>query len=143
MIERTLVIIKPDAIVRGLIGEILARFEKAGLQILGMKMVSMTKKEAKKFYAKHNGKPFFEELTFMMSSSPVIPVVLSGENAIAHVREIMGATNPAEAAEGTIRRDFALNITQNSVHGSDSLTSATREIAFFFNTLEIREVCEN
>ena len=137
MIEQTLVIIKPDAVTRGLTGEILARFEKAGLQILGMKMVLISKQEAEKFYAEHQGKPFFEELTTFMSSSPIVPVAISGENAIARVREIMGATNPANAADGTIRKDFAVSVTKNSVHGSDSPKSAAREIPFFFNVLEL------
>ncbi len=143
MIERTLLIVKPDAVTRGKTGEILARFEKAGLQILGMKMVSISKEEAEGFYAVHQGKPFFDELTSFMSSAPIVPVMLSGENVIARVREIMGATNPAEAAEGTIRKDFALNLTQNSVHGSDSPETAAIEIPFFFNSLEICEVCKN
>lgn len=137
MIEQTLVIVKPDAVTRGLTGELLARFEKAGLQILGMKMVLISKQEAEKFYAEHQGKPFFEELTTFMSSSPIVPVAISGENAIARVRAIMGATNPADADEGTIRKDFAVNVTKNSVHGSDSPKSAAREIPFFFNALEL------
>ena len=137
MIEQTLVIVKPDAVTRGLTGEILARFEKAGLQILGMKMILISKQDAEKFYAEHQGKSFFEELTTFMSSSPIVPVAISGENAIARVREIMGATNPANAAEGTIRKDFAVSVTKNSVHGSDSPKSAAREIPFFFNILEL------
>ena len=137
MIEQTLVIVKPDAVTRGLTGEILARFEKAGLQILGMKMILISKQEAEKFYAEHQGKSFFEELTTFMSSSPIVPVAISGENAIARVREIMGATNPANADKGTIRKDFAVNVTKNSVHGSDSPKSAAREIPFFFNALEL------
>jgi len=137
MIEQTLLIVKPDAVTRGLTCEILARFEKAGLQILGMKMVLISKQEAEKFYAEHQGKSFFEELIDFMSSSPIVPVAISGENAIARVREIMGATNPANAAEGTIRKDFAVSVTKNSVHGSDSPKSAAREIPFFFNILEL------
>jgi len=142
MLEQTLIIIKPDAVKRELIGEILLRFENAGLHVLAMKMVQVSKREAEKFYAEHTGKPFFEKLTTLLSSMPIIPVVLSGENAIAHVRKIMGATNPADAEEGTIRHDLALDGTQNSVHGSDSPGSAVREIAFFFNTLEIFETRE-
>lgn len=142
MLERTLIIIKPDAVKRELIGEILLRFENAGLHVLGLKMVQVSKQDAEKFYAEHTGKPFFEKLTTLLSSMPILPVVLSGENAVARVREIMGATNPAEAEEGTIRRDFALDVTQNSVHGSDSPASAAREIAFFFNALEIFETRE-
>ena len=137
MIEQTLVIVKPDAVTRGLTGEILASLEKAGLQILGMNMILISKQEAEKFYAEHQGKSFFEELTTFMSSSPIVPVAISGENAIARVREIMGATNPANAAEGTIRKDFAVSVTKNSVHGSDSPKSAAREIPFFFNVLEL------
>jgi nucleoside-diphosphate kinase len=137
MMEQTLVIIKPDAVKRGLIGEILLRFEKAGLQLLGMKMVLLTKEDTQKFYAEHRGKPFFEELVGMMSSSPVVVVVLVGDNAINRVREIMGATRPAEADPGTIRHDFALNETENSVHGADCPKSATREVSFFFNMLEL------
>ena len=139
MLERTLVIIKPDAVKRELIGAILLRFENTGLHVLAMKMVRVTKQDAEQFYAEHTGKPFFEKLTTMLSSTPIIPMVLSGENAIAHVRKIMGATNPADAEEGTIRHDLALDGTQNSVHGSDSPGSAAREIAFFFNALEIFE----
>lgn len=142
MLERTLIIMKPDAVKRELVGEILRRFENAGLRVLAMKMVQVSKREAEKFYAEHTGKPFFEKLTTLLSSTPILPVVLSGENAVACVREIMGATNPANAAEGTIRRDFGLDVTQNSVHGSDSLASAAREIAFFFNALEIFETWE-
>ncbi len=137
MQEKTLVMIKPDAVERGLACEILSRFEKAGLQILGMKMISISKHEAEQFYAEHKGKPFLEELTEFMSSAPIVPAVISGENAIAQAREIMGATNPKEAAEGTIRREYAVSLTKNSVHGSDSPTSAAREISFFFNALEI------
>ena len=136
MIEQTLMIVKPDAVERGLISEILHRFEKEELQIVGMKMLIISQKDAERFYAEHEGKPFFEKLTTFMCSMPIVVTVLSGEQAIARVREIMGATNPAEAAEGTIRKDFALSITQNSVHGSDCANSAAREISFFFNRLE-------
>jgi len=142
MLERTLVIIKPDAVKRELIGEIFLRFESAGLHVLAMKMVQISKRDAEKFYAEHAGKPFFEKLTTILSSTPIIPMVLAGEHAITHVRKIMGATNPADAEEGTIRHDLALDGTQNSVHGSDSPGSAAREIAFFFNALEIFECRE-
>ncbi|MBD3304869.1 nucleoside-diphosphate kinase [candidate division KSB3 bacterium] len=142
MMERTLIIIKPDAIVRGHAGEILTRFEHAGFKILAMRMLTLTKRQARKFYAEHDGKPFFEKLTLMMSSSPIIAAVLAGDNAIAHARELMGATDPAEAAEGTIRKDYALDGTQNSVHGSDCLESAAREIPFFFPALDICQVCD-
>jgi nucleoside-diphosphate kinase len=137
MIEQTLVIVKPDAVKRGLTGEIFSRFEKAGLKMIGARMVTITNQDAQKFYAEHEGKSFFEPLTEFMSSSPIVPAVFSGENAVAQVREIIGATNPADAAEGTIRRDFALNGRENSVHGSDCRDSAAREISFFFNALEI------
>ena len=137
MPERTLVIIKPDAVKRELIGDILLRFEHAGLHILAMKMIRMGKYDAECFYAEHKGKPFFGTLTNMLTDTPIIPVVFCGESAIARVRDIMGATDPAKAADGTIRHDFALNVTQNSVHGSDSPESAKREIAFFFAEAEI------
>jgi nucleoside-diphosphate kinase len=143
MIEQTLVIVKPDAVTRGLTGEILSRFEKAGLRILGMKMMSLSEKDFEKFYAEHEGKPFFEGLTQYMSSGPIVPAVISGENAVARAREIMGATNPADAAEGTIRKDFGLELPKNTIHGSDSPTSATREISFFFNALELNDHTQN
>jgi nucleoside-diphosphate kinase len=143
MKERTLVIIKPDAIRRELIGDILLRFEHAGLHILAMKMMRIGKHDAERFYQEHQGKSFFEPLTTMLSASPIIPIVLSGENAIGRVREIMGATDPAEAADGTIRHDFALDVTRNSVHGSDSPQSAAREIAYFFSEAEIHHSRED
>ena len=135
--EQTLVIIKPDAVKRNLTGKILAIFEEAGLHILAMKKVWVTKKEAEKFYAEHEGKPFFEKLTEMTCSYPIVPVVLSGEHAIARVRDIMGTTDPAEAVEGTIRNMFGQTTRENSVHGSDCAQSAAREIAFFFPVIEI------
>jgi len=139
MIEKTLVIIKPDALERDLAGEILSRFEKAGLHIGGLKMVSLTKAQAQKFYAEHRGKPFFDQVTNLMSSARVIAVVLCGRNAITRVRSIMGSTNPTDAPEGTIRHDFGLDRMQNSVHGSDCPEAAAREITFFFNRLELTE----
>ena len=142
MRERTLVMIKPDAVERGLIGEILSRFEQAGLLILGMRMVSLSKRDAERFYAEHRGKSFFKRLTTMMSSAPIVAFVVSGKGAINRVRDIMGATDPADAAEGTIRKDFALGVTKNSVHGSDCPASAAREIAFFFNAIELCNLCE-
>ena len=137
MHERTLVILKPDAVRRELIGDILLRFEHAGLHVLAMKMIRIAKCDAERFYAEHEGKPFFETLTYMLSDCAIIPVVFFGEDAILRVRQIIGATDPTEAADGTIRHDFALDTTQNSVHGSDCPESAKREIAFFFGESEI------
>lgn len=130
--ERTLSIIKPDGVSRGLIGEVISRFESKGLKIAAMKMLHMNKEEAMGFYAIHSGKPFFESLTDFMSSGPVVVLVLEGKGAIAATREIMGATDPALAAPGTIRSDFASNIEKNIVHGSDAPETARKEIAFFF-----------
>ena len=136
-VERTLSMIKPDGVSRNLIGEVLSFFEKGGLRIVAMKMLRLTKEQAKEFYIVHKDKPFYDELTDYMSSGPIVALVLEGENAIARCREIMGATDPAEAAEGTIRKTFALSKGENTVHGSDSPESAAREIAFFFSELEI------
>ncbi|TCK05591.1 nucleoside-diphosphate kinase [Marinobacterium mangrovicola] len=130
--ERTLSIIKPDAVAKNVIGEILSRFEKAGLKVVEMQMKSLSKAEAEGFYAEHKERPFFADLVAFMTSGPVVVQVLEGENAIAQNRELMGATNPKEAAEGTIRRDFAESIDANAVHGSDSAASAEREIGYFF-----------
>jgi len=135
--ERTLSIIKPDGVRKGLIGEIIKRFDQNGFKIRAMKMVHISKKEAEGFYAVHRDKPFFESLTKFMSSGPIVVMVLEREGAIEKNREIMGATDPAKAAEGTIRREFADNIEQNIVHGSDSPETARTEIAYFFNALEI------
>ncbi|MDY6890167.1 MAG: nucleoside-diphosphate kinase [Pseudomonadota bacterium] len=131
-VERTLSIIKPDAVAKNVIGEIISRFEKAGLKIVAMQMKQLSKQDAEGFYAEHKERPFFADLVAFMTSGPVVVMVLEGENAIALNRELMGATNPKEAAEGTIRRDFAESIDANAVHGSDSPASAAREIAFFF-----------
>lgn len=131
-IERTLSIVKPDAVAKNVIGEILTRFEKAGLKVVEMQMKTLSKADAEGFYAEHKERPFFADLVAFMTSGPVVVQVLEGENAIALNRELMGATNPKEAAEGTIRRDFAESIDANAVHGSDSATSAAREIAYFF-----------
>ena len=131
-IERTLSIIKPDAVKKNVIGEIEARFEKAGLSIVEMQMKQLSKEEAEGFYAEHAGRPFYADLVAFMTSGRVVVQVLEGENAILANRELMGATNPQEAAEGTIRRDFADSIDANAVHGSDSAASAEREIAYFF-----------
>ncbi len=131
-IERTLSIIKPDAVSRNLIGEIVSRFENAGLSIVASKMIRLSAEQAEGFYAEHKGKGFFTDLVSYMRSAPVVVQVLEGEGAIALNRKLMGATNPAEADAGTIRADFAESIDANAVHGSDSPTSAAREISFFF-----------
>ena len=131
-IERTLSIIKPDAVAKNVIGEIYTRFEKAGLRIVAAKMVKLSKSEAEDFYAVHRQRPFFNALATFMSSGPIMVQVLEGENAIKRNRDIMGATNPSEAAPGTIRADFADSIDANAVHGSDSSETAKQEIDFFF-----------
>ena len=136
-LEQTLSIIKPDGVKRNLVGEILGRFEQKGLKIVATRMLHLSKREAEGFYAVHRERPFFEELTTFMCSGPVVVSVLEGENAVAYHREIMGATNPAEAAEGTIRKDFAQSIGENTVHGSDSLVNAAIEIAYFFAQTEL------
>ena len=136
MVERTLVMVKPDAVRRGLIGEVIGRFEATGLTIRALKMVSLDRREAEGFYAVHRERPFFASLTQFMSSGPLVAMVLEGEGAIATVRGLMGATDPAKAAPGTIRRDLASGIEQNVVHGSDSPESAAYEIPYFFGTLE-------
>ncbi len=135
--QRTLSIIKPDAVSRGLIGEVIKRLEKNDLKIVAMKMVHMTKAEAQGFYAVHQDKPFFDSLTDFMSSGPAVVMVLAGDDAIARYRELMGATNYKEAAPGTIRADFATDIEKNIVHGSDAPETATVEISYFFNSLEL------
>lgn len=136
-LEHTLSIIKPDGVERNLIGKILSRFEDNGIRIVAMKMIHLSKKEAEGFYQEHSERPFFSDLSDFMSSKPVVVLVLEGENAIAKNRKLMGATNPAEAAEGTIRKDFAVSLDQNTVHGSDSPESAKREIAYFFSQTEL------
>ena len=136
-LQRTLSIIKPDAVKRHLIGAILARFEQQGFNIAATKMVQLNREQAEGFYAEHQGKPFFEPLVEYMISAPVFVSVLEKENAVQDYRTLMGTTNPETAAEGTIRRDFALNQRENSVHGSDSPESAAREIAYFFASEEI------
>ncbi len=135
--EQTLSIIKPDAVAKGVIGQIMARFEEAGLRIAATKMVRLSRKDVEAFYAVHKGRPFFGELVEFMISGPVVVSVLEGENAVAKHRELMGATDPKEAAPGTIRADFAESIDANAVHGSDSLENAAIEIAFFFPRREI------
>ena len=136
-VERTLSIIKPDATERNLTGEINARLEKAGLKIVAQKKIIMTRAQAEKFYDVHKERPFYNELVETMTVGPVIVQVLEGENAVSKNREIMGATNPEQAAPGTIRKDFALSIGKNSVHGSDSQENASKEIEFFFDYSEI------
>jgi len=136
--EQTLTIIKPDAVGRHLAGKIIARLEAEGFEILGMKMVYLSKQDAERFYAVHRERPFFNDLTTFMSSGPSIPMAMQRDNAIDKLREVMGATNPAQAAEGTIRKEFALDIEKNSIHGSDSPASAAIEIPFFFNGFECR-----
>ena len=136
-LQRTLSIIKPDAVKRHLIGAILARFEQQGFNIAAAKKVQLNREQAEGFYAEHQGKPFFEPLVEYMISAPVFVSVLEKENAVQDYRTLMGTTNPETAAEGTIRRDFALNQRENSVHGSDSPENAAREIAYFFAAEEI------
>ena len=139
MAERTLSIVKPDGVRKNLIGEVTGRFEKAGLRIIALKMASLTKKEAEGFYAVHRERPFFKSLTDFMSSGPVVIMAVEGEGAIKKIRDIMGATNPKDAMPGTIRKDFADSIESNIVHGSDAADTASFEIAYFFNALEIKE----
>ena len=136
-VERTLSIIKPDAVAKNAIGRIIDRFEQGGLRVVAMKMLQLDEQSAGGFYAEHKERPFFGDLMEFMTSGPVIVQVLEGENAVARNRELMGATNPAEAAPGTIRADFAKSIDANAVHGSDSPESAQREINYFFNAEEI------
>ena len=136
-IERTLSIIKPDATRRNLTGQINARFEEAGLRIVAQRRVRLTRDQAERFYAVHAGRSFYNDLCNFMTSGPVVVQVLEGENAIAHNREVMGATNPANAARGTIRKDFGESVEANSVHGSDGPQTAATEIAFFFSTIDI------
>lgn len=135
--QNTLSIIKPDSVGKNVIGAIESRFEEAGLKIVALKMIQLSKEQAEGFYAEHKGKPFFEGLVEFMTSGPVCVQVLSGENAIAHHREVLGATNPKDAAPGTVRADFAESMASNAAHGSDSPESAAREIAFFFSPDEI------
>jgi len=134
--EETLSLIKPDGVVRGLIGEVIGRFERAGLKIKAMKMVQLSKAQAQKFYAVHEARPFYDSLTSFMSSGPIVAMILEGEDAIQRNRELMGHTNYQLAAPGTIRADFARDIEANIVHGSDGPDTARTEMAFFFNELE-------
>ena len=135
-LEQTFSIIKPDGVRRNLVGKILSRFEEKGLRIVATKMIHMSKLEAEGFYAVHRERPFFGELTEFMSSGPVVVSVLEGENAVKNHREIMGATDPANADEGSIRRDFAESLGENTVHGSDSLENPAIEISYFFSQIE-------
>jgi len=137
--EKTFAIIKPDAVERRITGKIISKIEEAGFNIVAMKKIWLTKKEAEGFYAVHRGKPFFESLTNYMSSGPCIAMVLEKENAIADWRKLMGATNPANAEPGTIRKEFALDVEKNSVHGSDAVDTANYEISYFFSNLEFCE----
>ena len=136
-LERTLSIIKPDATRRNLTGKIVARFEEAGLRVIAQRRVRLTREQAEGFYKVHAERPFFDDLCRFMTSGPVVVQVLEGENAVARNREIMGATNPAKADKGTIRKDFAESIEANSVHGSDSADNAQAEIRYFFSDIEI------
>ena len=136
-VERTISIIKPDAVAKNVIGQIYDRFEKAGLRIVAAKMLHLSREQAGEFYAVHKERPFYGELVDYMTSGPIIVQVLEGEDAVAKNREVMGATNPKDAAPGTIRADFANDITENAVHGSDAVETAKNEIAFFFKPEEI------
>ena len=136
-VERTLSIIKPDAVAKNAVGQILSRFEAAGLQVVALKMQQLSQAQAEGFYAEHSERPFFKDLVAFMTSGPISVQVLEGEGAILKNRDLMGATNPQEAAAGTIRADFATSIDANAVHGSDSETSAAREVAYFFDDNEI------
>ena len=135
--ERTLSIIKPDGLEKGIIGKIVTRFEEKGLKPVAMRMQYLSQRDAEGFYAVHKARPFFKDLVTFMTSGPVVLMVLEGENAIAKNREVMGATNPANAAPGTIRKDFATDVEKNAVHGSDSPENAKIEIAYFFRDTEI------
>jgi nucleoside-diphosphate kinase len=137
-IERTLSIIKPDGLEKGVIGKIISRFEEKGLKPVAIRLQQLSQKEAEGFYAVHKARPFFKDLVQFMISGPVVLMVLEGENAVLANRDIMGATNPAQAAAGTIRKDFATSIDKNTVHGSDSLDNAKIEIAYFFRDTEIQ-----
>src|SRR5512134_1827793 len=135
--QRTLSIVKPDGVTKGVVGEVIRRFEKAGIRIVGMRMLRLTRKQAEGFYAVHRERPFFPSLTDFMSSGPIVVMVLEGDDVIARNRAIMGATDPAKADKGTIRADLAGNIERNIVHGSDAPDSASTEIRYFFSELDI------
>jgi nucleoside-diphosphate kinase len=133
--ERSLILIKPDAFERDLSGEIIARFERKGLRLLGLKQMTMTRELAERHYAEHEGKPFYDELVSFITSGPLVAMVLEGEQAVAAARQVIGATNPLEASPGSIRGDYAIEVGQNMVHGSDSTSSAAREVELFFPEL--------
>lgn len=135
--ERTLSIVKPDGVKKNIVGEVISRFEKAGLKVIALKLTRLTKAEAEGFYDVHKARPFFNDLTDFVSSGPIVPMILEGDGAIKKVRDIMGATDPKDAAEGTIRKDFADSIDSNIVHGSDGPGTSAFETAYFFSTLEI------
>jgi len=135
--EQTLAILKPDAVRRHLIGQILQRIEESGLHIRGLRMLQLSREQAQRFYAVHKERPFYASLCAYMSSGPVVVAALEGDNAIARWRELMGATDPAKAAPGTIRKDFAIDVEQNAVHGSDATQTAAVELGFFFRTSEL------
>ncbi len=137
MIEQTLAIVKPDGVSRSLVGEVIRRIEAAGLRISALKMVHLSRKEAEGFYAVHKDKPFFPSLTSYMSEGPVVLMIVTGENAIRTWRDLMGATDPAKAARGTIRKDFGISIEQNTTHGSDAPETAAFETAYFFSGIEV------
>jgi nucleoside-diphosphate kinase len=141
-LERTLSIVKPDAVEKGVAAQILARIEASGLKIIALKMIQLTREEAQGFYAVHKERPFYGELVAFMTSGPVVVSALEGDNAIARYRELMGATNPADAADGTIRKEFATDIEKNAVHGSDGPDTSKIEIAYFFNATEIQAPVE-
>lgn len=136
-VERTLAIVKPDAVARGLTGDIIKRIEGAGLRLRAMRLLRLTRAQAESFYEVHKARPFYSSLCEYMSSGPVVAAMLEGEGAIARWRELMGATDPAKAAAGTIRKDFGQNVEQNAVHGSDASETAAREVAFFFSSFDI------
>jgi nucleoside-diphosphate kinase len=138
-VERTLILVKPDAMQRGLVGEVLSRFERRGLRLVGLRLLQIDEALARRHYGEHEGKPFFEGLLAFITSAPVVAAVLEGPNAVAAARQTMGATNPIEAANGSIRGDLALDLGRNLVHGSDSAESAAREIAIFFEGQHLLE----
>ncbi len=138
-VERTLMLIKPDAVRKGVEGKIIAHVQEKGFKLVALKKLKLTKEQAKQFYIVHKDRPFYDELCEFMSSGPIVAMVWEGENAISRIREIMGATNPEEAAEGTLRKLYGTNVGENAVHGSDSPESAAVEIPFFFSRLEIVE----
>jgi nucleoside-diphosphate kinase len=136
VMERTLILVKPDAFARNLTGEIIARFERKGMKLAALQLMTMTRELAERHYAEHAGKPFFEELVSFITSGPLVAMVLEGEQAVQASRQVIGATNPLQAASGSIRGDYAVAVGQNMVHGSDSLQSATREVELFFPGLD-------